>query len=272
MLVYTAAGREGRQLISGINRRLLEQDERMFPVYGFCNIGSRRNAALGTRRWRFLGLLQYLRHYMEKQVDIRGEEREALVFEMFIHDDPATVTPDEDRELFSRTRIDPGSLDDGEREVVVSPSVGLAEDKPLDAAVAERIRRSLLAVTPERFEHIVRDALAASGFERVSATRFSGDGGVDVNAFAGQTLWPYRGGLVQVQAKRWLHTVGRREVAELRGSLQPHAHGAVVTTSFFTKAAMAEAAEKAKKPIVLVNGWEFAAVLARLGRLDLDGL
>ena len=69
-----------------------------------------------------------------------------------------------------------------------------------------------------------------------------------------------------MQAKRWLHSVGRREVAELRGSLQPYAHGAVVTTSFFTKAAILEAAEAAKKPIVLVNGLEFAAVLSRLGQ------
>ena len=90
-----------------------------------------------------------------------------------------------------------------------------------------------------------------------------------MNAFAGTMLWPFRGGLLQVQAKRWLHTVGRREVAELRGSLQPHAHGAVVTTSFFTKAAIAEATEATKKPIVLVNGLEFAAILSRLGQGNL---
>src|SRR4051812_4062158 len=34
VLIYTAAGREGRQQFSGINRRLLEHAD-SFPIYGF---------------------------------------------------------------------------------------------------------------------------------------------------------------------------------------------------------------------------------------------
>ena len=40
------------------------------------------------------------------------------------------------------------------------------------------------------------------------------DGGVDVNARAGARNWLFESTLVQVQAKRWLHSVGRKEVAE----------------------------------------------------------
>ena len=69
--------------------------------------------------------------------------------------------------------------------------------------------------------------------------------------------------LVQVQAKRWLHSVGRKEVAELRGSLQSFARGAVVTTSHFSKAALNEAGEEGKSPITLVDG-------VRLSRIVLD--
>jgi hypothetical protein len=274
VLVYTAAGREGQQAFSGINRRLLDQRGTPFPIYAFTNIGNRRNTKLGSRRWRFLGLLQLLRHFSETQVDARSEQRQALVFELFIHTDPVEVPPGHDREIFAqiyRERGAIGSNDDAERDVVVTASTPMPLATPLDNGIAEGIRRSLLAVTPEHFEHVVKDALTATGFERVSVTRFSGDGGVDVNAFAGPALWAYRDGLLQVQAKRWLHTVGRREVAELRGSLQPHAHGAVVTTSFFTKAAIAEATDATKKPIVLVNGLEFAAVLSRLGLTQIGG-
>jgi restriction endonuclease Mrr len=95
----------------------------------------------------------------------------------------------------------------------------------------------------------------------VHVTRYSQDGGIDVNAIAGKTMWPLRGLLVQIQAKRWLHTVGRKEVAELRGSLQPHARGAVVTTSQFSKAALGEASDAGKHPIVLIDGFEFARVV-----------
>jgi len=63
VLVYTAAGREGQQSIAGSNRRLLDQVSLSYPIYGFANIGSRRDKSLGTRRWRFLGLLQYLRNF-----------------------------------------------------------------------------------------------------------------------------------------------------------------------------------------------------------------
>lgn len=274
VLVYTAAGREGQQGFSGINRRLLDQTNTQFPIYAFTNIGNRRDTKLGSRRWRFLGLLQFLRHFSEKQMDARSEQRQALVFELFIHTDPAEVPPLHDREIFTQIYRDRGAIgsnDDAERDVVVSASA-MPLAAPLDSGIAESIRRSLLAVTPERFEHVVKDALTATGFERVSVTRFSADGGVDVNAFAGPALWPYRNGLLQVQAKRWLHSVGRREVAELRGSLQPNAQGAVVTTSFFTKAAIIEASEVTKKPIVLVNGLDFAAVLSRLGQAKTGGI
>jgi restriction endonuclease Mrr len=67
--------------------------------------------------------------------------------------------------------------------------------------------------------------------------------------------------MIQIQAKRWLHTVGRKEVAELRGSLQPYARGAVVTTSQFSKAAIGEACETGKQPIILIDGYEFAHIV-----------
>jgi len=67
--------------------------------------------------------------------------------------------------------------------------------------------------------------------------------------------------LVQVQAKRWLHSVGRREVAELRGSLHPYARGTIVTTSHFTRAAVLEARDAGKAPIVLVDGLDFSRLV-----------
>jgi restriction endonuclease Mrr len=76
-------------------------------------------------------------------------------------------------------------------------------------------------------------------------------------------MWPLENLLLQVQAKRWLHSVGRKEVAELRGSLQPFARGAVVTTSHFSKAAIREASEPGKNPIVLLDGQRFATLVSR---------
>jgi HJR/Mrr/RecB family endonuclease len=274
VLVYTAAGREGQQRLAGSNRRLLDQVSVPYPIYGFVNIGSRRDKALGQRRWRFLGLLQYLRSFTEAQPDIRAAHREAQVFELFIHRDPASVPIAHDYALSVRLCAMPyaaTAAEEAERSIARPESIGTTDTTHAGhLQQVEAIRRALLTLHPERFEHVVKDALAATGFTQASVTRYSADGGIDINAYAGAHLWPYRDSLLQVQAKRWLHTVGRREVAELRGSLQLHAHGAIVTTSFFTKAAIIEAAEAAKKPIVLVNGVEFAGVLARLGHTEND--
>ncbi len=261
VLVYTAAGLEGHQSVAGHNKRLIEQLETPFPIYGFSNVGSRRDMKLGKSRWEFLGLLQYLRHYKELQVDSHNNPREAFVFEMLIHREVATIPVQHgmtlSAELVSKTRADNG-VEEGDRII--------AREEPRESGTvsAEPIRRRLLALPPEGFEHLIKKVLELTGFKRVTVTRYSQDGGIDVNAYAMEQIWPVRGLHVQVQAKRWIHTVGRREVAELRGSLAPFARGAIVTTSFFSRAALAESSADGKNPIVLIDGPEFAGMVGGL--------
>ena len=114
---------------------------------------------------------------------------------------------------------------------------------------------------PRQFELFIRDLLIHCGFADVCVTKFSADGGVDVNARAGHRMWLLANTMFQVQAKRWLHSVGRKEVAELRGSLQPFARGAVVATSHFSRAAINEATGEGKNPIVLVDGFKLSRVV-----------
>ena len=187
---------------------------------------------------------------------------------MRIHADPALIEPEIDRqltvELLARTKAAAPTTYD-EREIVSVVGTPLPPDRTFDSTTVELTRGKLLGLLPERFEHLVKELLVSSGFERVAVTRFSQDGGIDVNAYTGCTMWPLKDLLVQIQAKRWLHTVGRKEVAELRGSLLPHARGALVTTSYFSKAALLEAAESGKLPIVLVDGNEVARLSLEFG-------
>lgn len=265
VLIYTGAGREGDQSLSGVNRRLPQQLTLEFPIYGFEIIGSRRNKSLGPKRWRFLGLLQYLRHYLSTQLDAQGLLRQVWVFEFRIHREPSVVPVSNDSEI-SRQVIaagkDGGDADVDDREIVTEnfPEDEAARQRER-ATVIESLRGRLLAVSPQRFEHLIKELLQRTGFERVDVTKYSQDGGIDVNAFAGKQMWPLENLLVQVQAKRWLHSVGRREVAELRGSLRPFAHGAVVTTSHFSRAAIVEARESGKNPITLIDGYHLASIV-----------
>jgi hypothetical protein len=277
-LVYTGAGREGDQDLTGLNRRLPQQVVDRFPIYLFAIVTSRRNKTVGPKRWRFLGLLEYLRHYQETQIDIRGFSRSVWLFEFLIHQVPMSIPVALDdtisREICERT--DTNDVDSQEDRQIE----GLATFDPQltfspSTLEASAIRSRLLSFSPLEFEHLVKEVLLKTGFERVKVTKYSQDGRIDVNAYPNKNLWPLRELLVQVQAKRWLHTVGRREVAGLRGSLEPFARGVVVTTSHFSKAAINEAVAPGRHPIGLIDGNQFGSIISSLGpdffeRLTLD--
>ena len=161
------------------------------------------------------------------------------------------------------------SKDNDEDRKVISHIINELRSDDVDISALEDTRKQLLACEPQRFEHIISDILLRSGFNDVSVTRYSQDGGIDINARLNKKVWPLRHLLTQIQAKRWLHTVGRKEVAELRGSLQPHAAGCIVTTSHFSRAAVAESMETGKIPITIVDGYELAQIVQSI-KLDLS--
>jgi hypothetical protein len=81
ILTYTAAGKLGQQTLAGVNNRLIEQRTFNFPIHGFVLVASRRDKVVGPRRWKYLGLLEYLRHYPDTQLDADGKVRKVWLFE-----------------------------------------------------------------------------------------------------------------------------------------------------------------------------------------------
>ena len=71
ILIYTAQGREGDQALAGRNKRLVEQYAVPTPFFGFANIG--------RQTYRFLGLLELLRHYQENQADKKRNPSTGMV-------------------------------------------------------------------------------------------------------------------------------------------------------------------------------------------------
>ena len=258
VLVYAAAGLHGDQTLSGVNKRLTSQPDNHFPIYGFRLNESHRKA--GVRRWEFLGLLQFLRHYPDNQVDRAGILRKAWLFELRICIEFSKVPIADEHTLakaaFADFKFDSEREERANVEQVLEPPSNIRAT----AEAVERVRAKIFALEPRNFELLVQHALERTGFEDVSVTRYTADNGIDVNARVSPIQWPIAAVRIQVQAKRWLHTVGRREVAELRGSLEPFALGAVVTTSYFSRAALTEAKASGRQPIVLVDGYQFAVI------------
>lgn len=259
-LTYTAAGKLGQQTLAGANSRLIEQTTFNFPIHGFILTASRRDKSVGPGRWEYLGLLEYLRHYPDTQLDADGSVRKVWLFEFRIHNEHRIVPLANDMaisgDVLGASRLQPPN------DLTDSEIIGHTDDPQSEKTrLAEQVRGKLLAMEPRKFEFFLKDLLVHCGFRDVCVTKFSSDGGVDVNARVGNRIWMFEDTLVQVQAKRWLHSVGRKEVAELRGSLQPFARGAVITTSHFSRAAINEAIEEGKLPIALVDGFRLSQIV-----------
>jgi HJR/Mrr/RecB family endonuclease len=257
ILTYTAQGREGDQALAGRNKRLIEQYSAPTPFFGFANIG--------RQTYRFLGLLELLRHYQEIQADKRGDLRKVWLFEFRIHDQPEVVPIVEAQSisaaLLAESRRNSPMVAD-ERDIVPLPQ-SAAERANLGELELTRLR--FLQFTPREFEHFIKALLEKSGFVEVSVTRASGDGGIDVNAYVDDKNEFFSGTYVQAQVKRWRHAVGSPEINNFRGALSTTAKGVFVTTSHFTRAALAEARHEAKPSIALVDGDKLAAIVIRVG-------
>lgn len=138
-----------------------------------------------------------------------------------------------------------------------------AEIRDKNNQVKRQLLEALLIMPPFSFEELVGEVLRRLGFENITVTRKSGDGGIDVTGelvVAGAIK-----NSVCVQVKRWRNNVQRASISELRGSLRPHQTGLFITTSDFSKPSIEEANDPYKAPISLINGKEFVDILCNYG-------
>jgi hypothetical protein len=162
-LTFTAAGKVGQQTLAGANNRIIEQKKFNFPIHGFVLIANRRDKSVGPRRWKYLGLLEYLRHYPDTQVDADGKVRKVWLFEFKIHHEqdilPIAIEAAISNKLLVASRLQAAnSLDDDE---IVD---GSDAQQTQDAGRIEQVRGKLLAMEPKNFEFFIKDLLVHCGF------------------------------------------------------------------------------------------------------------
>ena len=140
------------------------------------------------------------------QLDSDGKVRKVWLFEFKVHLEPDVVPITLDAIISSQVIVASRAAegDHSDDEIVAMDNQDQAEQGQV-----EQVRSKLLLMEPRKFEYFVKDLLVHSGFTEVCVTKYSADGGVDVNARVGGGIWMFESTLVQVQAKRWLHSVGR---------------------------------------------------------------
>lgn len=265
ILLYTASGKKGDQKLEGKNRRLLEQYNSPIPFYGFANEGK--------QIYQFLGLLELMRHYQEAQFDKSGGLRSVWIFEFRIHRQPSIIPINQAQAIsagiFAQSHSHTGGLLQPDDMTVVTVRPSVRDSERIAFIDAERVRSTLLTVNPYKFEHLLKSLILQSGFQDVEVTRSSGDGGIDLSGYVSDEDDFFARTLVQFQAKRWRHAVGSVEINSFRGALSAAAKGVFVTTSHFTKAAIAESRHQSKPSITLIDGQRLARMVKSIG-LDIS--
>ena len=125
------------------------------------------------------------------------------------------------------------------------------EEEPKDYRTA--LLNLLKTIPPSGFERLTQRLLRESGFQHVSVTGKSGDGGID--GIGTLQVNPFVSFNVLFQCKRYQGAVTPSQVRDFRGAMMGRADkGLIITTGTFTVDAKKEARRDGVPPIELVDG------------------
>lgn len=121
----------------------------------------------------------------------------------------------------------------------------------------------LLSMPPAGFERLSQRLLREAGFNHVTVTGKSGDGGID--GFGTLQINPFVSFKVLFQCKRYSNSVTPSHVRDFRGAMYGRADkGIIITTGTFTADAKKEAARDGAPPIELIDGEKLIDMLEKL--------
>jgi restriction system protein len=132
----------------------------------------------------------------------------------------------------------------------------------------EEFLTRLQGLPPAGFERFARRLLLESGFQEVQVTGKSGDGGID--GIGRLQVNPMVSTKVLFQCKRYVGSVGSKEIRDFRGAMAGRSENRIIITKgSFTNDARQEAIRDGVAPIELVDGVRLVALCEDL-RLGLS--
>ncbi|MDH3287813.1 MAG: restriction endonuclease, partial [Betaproteobacteria bacterium] len=167
------------------------------------------------------------------------------------------VTPDEIqrivREVSEQTKPPTGG----------APQPGLEDAVPPVTDYRQELAQTLQSLPAAGFERFCQRLLRESGFQEVTITGRSGDGGIDgIGILQVNALVSFK---VLFQCKKYAGSVTPSHVRDFRGAMTGRADkGIIITTGSFTSEARKEAVRDGAPPIELVDGEKLAGMLEKL--------
>ena len=147
-----------------------------------------------------------------------------------------------------------------QKESAASASLIIEKQNEL---VRDALMKRLLEMDPFQFEFVVGDLLRTLGYINVEVTKRSGDKGIDVTADLSLEGITSVKTVVQVKRFKDGSKISGKVVTQLRGSAAIDQRGLVITTSGFTKDAIAEALASNKMPVALVDGTKLISLMIK---------
>ena len=140
---------------------------------------------------------------------------------------------------------------------------------PPEELGGEELLLILQSLTWDGFERVCQRLLRETGFEKVTVTGRSHDGGIDGNGVL--QINPFVTFKVMFQCKRYKGTVSRAQVSDFQGSMMGSADkGIFITTGAFSPDAIRQASKDGAPRIELVDGEKLVSMFqaAKLGVVE----
>ena len=215
-----------------------------------------RNEVLSSGQERFYNQVHWARQYLVWAGLIDSGRRG--VWTLTPAGRQTTLTANSAREIFLEQVRQRAKLRKPSNEAV-RELIAQDDEQPLDTPQADEdaslvsFLQVVKSLSPSGFERLSMRLLREAGFERVSVTGRSNDGGIDgVGVLQLNDLVSFK---VVFQCKKCENAVPPKEIRDLRGAMQGRAEkGIFLTTSTFTSNARSEAERAGAVPIELVDG------------------
>jgi hypothetical protein len=124
-------------------------------------------------------------------------------------------------------------------------------DPPANPDIKRELKSHLLTMSPRAFELFAGEFLVYAGLDRVSVTRYIGDGGIDAEGdlIAGRFRLP-----VGIQVKRYRNNVQRNDIDRFIGALSGRfSQGLFMTTANYGKHALRKASSSIPRILTLTG-------------------
>ena len=134
---------------------------------------------------------------------------------------------------------------------------------PEQSNYREELLEIILSVSPTGFERLCQRLLRESGFQEVTVTQRTGDGGIDGIGIL--QVNPFVSFKVLFQSKRYSGSVSAPQIRDFRGAMMGRADkGIIITTGSFTADAKREAIRDGVPPIEIVDGEKLLSLFEQL--------